>query len=112
MSSVWSWLRRSSGLLFGVLLAVLGAGWLWKRERRKRLDAEAAAEVAKLQAKIASSVAVRERLIEDSLEHTEAIDQLDETIAENERAILGHHSEPLEGLNRDEIRERLHHLGY
>ncbi len=112
MSSALAWLRRWGAALLGLLLVALGGGWLWQHERRKRLDAEAAAEVERLRTKIANAKAVRDRLLEDASDHDDAIRQLDESIDSNGRAILNAYEEPLEGLTRDEIRERLRRLGY
>lgn len=112
MTAAWAWLKRWGALVLGALLLVLGGGWLWRRERDKRLDAETRAEVNRLREKIASAKAIRKRLVEDADGQTRAIDKLDDAIASNERAIAAAHDEPLEGLSRDEIRERLRRIGY
>ena len=105
------WKRWGPAITGGLLLAV-GAGWLWRRERRKRLDATARLEVARLREKIATAKAVREGLVSDAGDHTIAIAGIDRSITAHELDILAAHDEPLEGLTRDQIRARLRDLGY
>jgi F0F1-type ATP synthase membrane subunit b/b' len=112
MKAAWTWVRKWSGLILGGVLVVFGAGWLWRRERAKRLSAEAQAEVNALREEIAGAKVVRQNFIDDAEDHTRAIDVLDRRIEERERAILNAHDEPLEGLSRDEIRQRLRALGF
>ncbi len=111
MSRVLEWLKQWGAALLGLVL-IGGAGWLWKREHRKRLDAEALAEVARLQEQVAIAKSVRTNLLGKAIRHDAEITRLGETIDSNERAILRAHEEPLEGLTRDQIRERLRHLGF
>lgn len=112
MTKVWAWLKRWGGLLFGVLLALMGAGWMWQRERRKRLDAEAEAEAARLRENITSAVAVRAHMLDEVDEKEPLVVKLDEQIQSNERALLRLHEEDPTEMSSDEIRERLAELGY
>lgn len=115
MTALLAWIKKYAAGIGGLILVVLVpafGGWLWRRERRKRLEAEARAEVNRLREKIATAKAVRKTFLADAAGHDESIRQLDESIESNERAILSAHEEPLEELSRDEIRERLRRLGY
>ncbi len=99
MRRALDWLKRWRGAMQGVVLVVLGAGWLWRRERGKRLDAEAEAEVARLKEKVATAKAVRDQLLKEVGEDDQAIGQLDVQIDANEHEILTHY-EQTEGLTR------------
>ncbi len=109
MDDVVDWLKRLGGTLWGALLAVFGMGWLW--ERHKRLDAEAALEVAELQVGIATIEAKRDTLLHHVGRRDGAIKELDREIETHRLALLSHHEDPA-GLTRDEIRARLAKLGY
>lgn len=108
MIAAWHWFRKwgawlvtgLAGLALGITAILLG------RERRKRLTAEARAQVAELTKQVEASRARREAILERVDEHDEAIAVIDREIDDSERAILSHY-EDVGGLTRDEIRERL-----
>lgn len=107
---MWEWIKEHASSLLGFVLVLFGAGWVW--QRRKRLSAEAQLEVERLRNRNVVQKHVRKKLLEDAQDHSEAIRAIDAQIEANERAILNHHNESLEGLTRDEIKERLRRLGY
>jgi hypothetical protein len=107
---MWSWLKRWSTLILGVLLMLVGVGWLW--QRRKRLDAESRAKAARLNENISVAAAVRNRLLLEVDASEPQVRKLDEEIHSNERALLRLHDEDPTEMSVDEIRERLANLGY
>jgi hypothetical protein len=102
-------LKRWGAWALAVLCAALGAGWLWSR--RGQLAWKARARVAEIAKGVAADKAMRDALISEATSETAEIERLSRRIEERERAIVAHH-ERVEGLSREEIRERLSRLGY
>lgn len=106
---IWTALKRWGGWVASAVLVVFGAGWLWSR--RSALSAEARRRVAELRKEVSTSKRARDLLLRSAADHTARINALAEDIDSKERAIVAHH-EPVEGLTRDQIREKLRRLGY
>lgn len=112
LNKAWSWVKRWGAFLFGALLFVMGGSWFYRRERRKRLDAEARAQAADLKESIRNAKATRTRLLQEDQEQEPLIMRLDAKIRENERVLIELHEDNTAEMTTDEIRERLSQLGY
>jgi hypothetical protein len=105
-----AWFKKwGTWLLAGVAAFFAGA---WVLARRKRLSAEARARVAMFEKEIEGQKARRQLLLDRATEHTAEIERIDERIAEGEREIVAVHDAEVEGLSREQIRQRLRRLGY
>lgn len=106
MSNAWDWLKRFGVWIAGALLLVIGAGWLWRRQRdelgkvKDRLAvAEATKEIARLRGQ-------REEIAKRVGETDEVIDKIDAKIATHRQAVLdAYEVDPT--LTDEEVAERL-----
>jgi hypothetical protein len=88
MKKAWEWCKKWGLAIAGVLLAILGAGWLWGRYKSKLGRAIDQATIADATAEVRALQKQREVLAERSDEHTEAIAELDEKLEENKKKII------------------------
>lgn len=111
MKKVWAWLKKWGAVILGVLLVIVGGGWLWQRHKRRvgRLKDELA--VAEATKEIERLRGQREQLAERVGEKDEQIDQIDDEIKRNKRKIVEAHEQG-EGLSDDEIEQEFAQLGY
>lgn len=111
MTAVWAWLRKWGALVVGVLLLVLGGGWLWRRREAAlgRVRDELAVERAKRE--IERLRGQREEVARQVGEKDEAIAAIDSRLAENARKIVEAH-EGGAGLTDEQVAEAFTRLGY
>jgi HAMP domain-containing protein len=108
---IWQTLKSWGLAIAGVLLVVLGAGWLWRRKQselgrvRDELAAkEALTEVRRLEA-------LREEVARQVGEKDVAIEAIDGLLAENQRKLVEAHDGG-QGLSDDEVSRLFGRLGY
>lgn len=111
MSSVWEWLKKWGAAIAGVLLAVLGAGWLWQRKSRELGRVKDRLAVERVKRDIARLQGMRKEISKRVGEKDEAIEGIDRQLAENRRAIVEAH-EHGEGMSDEEVDEAFRRLGY
>ena len=104
-----AWLKKWWGLIPSAFALLFGMGWIWNR--RRRLGSEARALIASVTKSMIEDKAIRVALLGRSDEHTAEIEKINERIEQGERVILAQHHE-IEGLTREQIREKLRRLGY
>lgn len=80
----WLWLKKWGGLLFGaiagLLLLLLGGGWLWRRQEASKAAALDAASIAQAKTEMTRLEAIRGEVTKRVGEKDEAIDHLDDQI--------------------------------
>lgn len=110
-NTAWPWLRKWGALLFGILLALVGAGWLWQRRSQElgRIKDELAVERAQKQ--IAFLKGQRQEVARQVGEDDEAIKVIDEELARNRRELAEAH-EHGQGMTDKEIVDALARMGY
>lgn len=111
MKKAWEWLKKAGVWIVGVLLLLIGAGWLWQRQRsalgrvRDELAVERATkEVERLRA-------VRKEIHARVGEKDDAIEEVDRQLRVNTRQIVEAH-ENGEGLDDDEVADAFARLGF
>jgi uncharacterized protein HemX len=104
------WLKKWGAAIAGVLLVILGAGWLWRRQQArigKLKDRLAVEEATK---KIGELRVLREEVKDRVGEKDEAIADLDRQLLDNQRRIIEAY-EGGEGLSDEEMLEEFRRLG-
>lgn len=115
MRKAWIWLREHAsaalGALASVLLVVLGAGWLWRRQKSRLGKVRDELAVQKATAEIGKLTALREELKRRVGEKDEQVEYVDQKLAENRRAIVEAHEHGA-GLTDAEVADEFARLGY
>lgn len=111
MKKVWSMLKRYGALALGVLLFLLGGGWLWYRRDRILGRLKDEVRVADARREIERLRGQREEIARQVGEADEAILEIDRKLARNRRAVV-ESFEDGEGLSDDEVDEAFARLGY
>jgi len=110
----WLWIKSHVKAVLGgavsVLLLVLGAGWLWRRQKSKLGKVKDELAVAEASNKINELRAVRREVAAQVGEKDESIIAVDAEIAENRRKIIDAH-ERTEDVTDEELLEELARLG-
>lgn len=110
-AKAWEHIKKTGVWIAGLLLLVLGAGWMWRRSKARLLDAKDKAAIADAQAGIERLAAVREEVANRRGEKDAAIVAIDHQIEEQKKII----KETLElgaGMTPEEIDEEFRHMGY
>jgi hypothetical protein len=111
VNKVWAFLKRWGAALAGLLLALLGAGWMWKRKQAEIARLKDQAAVDRALKDMEGLRAVRERVAKEEGTTAAQITVIDESLAENRRKIVEAH-EGMENLKDDEVEEAFHRLGF
>lgn len=111
IEKVWTWLKKWGLVVAGVLLALMGAGWLWRRQRAQLGRVQDELAVAQAQSEIAALERVRRYVLTSADTTKEQVQRLDEDIAKNRRAIVEAH-ENGQGLSDAEVEDAFARLGY
>lgn len=115
MKAAWEWTKKWGGLLFGaiaaVLLAVLGAGWLWRRKKAEVGALKDALAVVEATKEIERLRALRGEVAARVGEKDQAVEEIDAQLADNKRKIVEAH-EGGENLTSEEVSEAFARLGY
>ena len=107
----WEFIKKWGAALLGIVLLILGAGWLWSRYRNKLGMIRDELTVTKARAKIDELRAVRTEVERHSTHKDEEIAAIDQQIAEQKRAIVEAHEHGL-GLKPEEIEDAYRSLGF
>lgn len=107
----WTWMKKWGLAIAGGLLAVLGAGWLWRRQREKLGRVKDELAVARAKSKIDELRAVR-REVESRLGETDkSIEVIDRQINEQRQVIVEAHENGA-NLSAEDVAEEMRRLGY
>lgn len=82
---VLAWLKARATWLLATVVAILGAGWLWRIERDKRRSLQDQLRVERAKRSIAGHQARREALLERDSVDKEKVAKLDEQITDLQR---------------------------
>lgn len=111
MKKAWEWLKRWGAALFGGLLVLVGAGWLWNRKAKELGRVRDELAVASAKKEIARLQGRREEIARQSDAKAEDIMGVDREIAANKRKLVEAH-ENGHGLSEEEVERAFARLGY
>ena len=113
--TVWAWLKKWGGALFGALFAVvvvvLGGGWIWRRQQKALGAAKDAQKVAEATRELAALRTAREGIAERLGEHSMEAAYVDERLRASKRSIVDLH-ENGELIPDEELENVFAELGY
>jgi len=111
MAKVWAWLKKWGALLFGVLLVLVGAGWLWQRRSNELGRVKDELAVSKAKERIAFLKGQREEVARAVGEDDDAVKIIDDELARNRREVIEAH-EFGQGMTDQEVADAFDRLGY
>lgn len=111
LEKIWSWLKKFGLAIAAVLLAIIGFGWLWRRQQSQLGALRDRLAVERAQHEIRELSVVRERILASADAKKEQIESIDADIARNRRAIVEAH-ENGKGLSDEEVEDAFARLGY
>jgi hypothetical protein len=111
MAKVWEWIKKWGAALAGLLLLLLGAGWLWNRQQQRLGKLKDRLALVEAMKDIDTLRALRVEIEDRTEENTEAIETLDQKILESKRKIVEAHVGG-EGLSDEEMLSEFERLGY
>ena len=110
MTKVGEWLKKWGAAIAGVLLLVLGAGWLWRRQQAALGRVTDQLTVERATKEISKLRAIRAEVSTRLDEKDEAIVHIDAQLPENKRQLVEAH-ELGQGLNDEEVEAAFARLG-
>jgi hypothetical protein len=87
VKKVWAWFKKAGVWIAMALLALVGAGWLWRTQKGKLGAVRDQLAVEKASSRVKELRAQREILKEQDAEAVEEIAKIDEELADNQLAI-------------------------
>lgn len=111
MNKVIAFLKTWGAAIAGVLLALLGAGWMWQRKQAEIAKLKDQAAVDKALKDMEALRAVRERVVREEGATATQIETIDRSLSDNKRRIVEAH-EGMEGLKDAEVDDAFSRLGY
>ena len=118
LSKTWSWLKRAVAWLcdnlwavFAAVAAVLAAVLGWRAYRKKVGSLKDAVKVERARGRVRALKSKRETVEKRADAKREDIDEIDEKIRENKKAVVEAHKRT-ETMTSDEIEEAYKRLGF
>lgn len=108
--TVWEWIKDRWAAIGAVVIGALAILFWWKG-KGKVLDAQTQAAVAEARLNIAELNSVREVALARVEEKDDAIQEIDQQLAANERKIV-EAVESVDGLSDAQVRDRFTKLGF
>jgi hypothetical protein len=109
ISKVWKWLKDNVVAVLLTIVAIMGAGWLWKISKDKEGSLRDQLKVERTKVKIAELAGRRAVREERELGYAAQDEKLDQQIAEAQRDLVAAR-ESVEGRSLDEIAARFNEL--
>lgn len=111
MRAIWATIKRWGAAIAGALLVLMGAGWLWRRQKSKLGKALDETALAEARRKMDTLRATREEISRQVTETDDAIVALDQEIRRHKREILILHEGGTE-VSDEELNDVFKTLGY
>jgi len=109
ISKAWTWLKDNVATVLLTIVAILGAGWLWKVSKDREGSLKDQLKVERTKAKIAELAGRRAEKEVREQDYAARDTELDKQIAEAQRELVAAR-ESVEGRSLDEIAARFNEL--
>ena len=106
---VLSWLKSRAAWLLATVVAILGAGWLWRVERNKRRSLQDQLKVERAKRSIAGHQAKRDALLKQDSVDAARVTTIDEKITDLQQKAV-EVTEKVETRDADELAQRFNEL--
>lgn len=110
LQKVWGGLKRWGLLLFGLLATLMGAGWLWKRNKKRLQGVRDELALARATGERDKLKAVREEIVTRVGEKAEEIEHIDRQLEQNAKDIVAAHA-GTENMTEEEMLDAFAGLG-
>lgn len=111
MAKAWVWIKKWGAAIAGLLLVLLGAGWMWRRKQAEVAKLKDEAAVATALREMEALRAVRERLHAEEKPVAAEIAAIDQQLKDNKRKIVEAH-EGMQNIPDADIDDAFSRLGY